>query len=180
VGSIKGAWRSNSGLRFCLLFVAWLGVMAVGFAWMRTYLAHLYMYPLSYAASVLLKVLGIQARLGALQLPVGVCELAVDDVVYQVTFECTGIFALFMCLASVLAYPASISCKTKGVAMVVPAFTLYSAVRLVIMGMVAHFAPTQIELFHIYVMVLVNIGFVLLLWLYWVREIVVVRGRREG
>ena len=108
------------------------------------------------------------------------CELAVDDVVYQVTFECTGIFALFMCLAAVLAYPASFSSKTRGIALVVPAFVLYSVARLCIMGMVAHFAPTQIELFHVYVMVLVNIGFVLLLWLYWVREVVVVAPGRAG
>ena len=48
------------------------------------------------------------------------------------------------------------------------------------MGLVARFAPAQIELFHIYVMVLVNIGFVLLLWMYWVREVVVLKRREDS
>ena len=180
MGSVESVWKKNAGLRFCLLFAAWLVAMALGFEWLRPYLVHVYMHPLSYAAVWLLEVLGMDARLGLLHLSAGMCELAVDDVVYQVTFECTGIFALFMCLAAVLAYPASFSSKTRGIALVVPAFVLYSVARLCIMGMVAHFAPTQIELFHVYVMVLVNIGFVLLLWLYWVREVVVVAPGRAG
>ena len=62
--------------------------------------------------------------------------------------------------------------KIKGISLVVPSFLAYSTLRLVVMGLVARFIPDQIELFHVYIMVLVNIGFVLLLWLYWVREIV--------
>jgi exosortase/archaeosortase family protein len=177
LGSIEAIWKRNAGLRFCALFAVWLGVMALAFEWLRPYLIHGYMYPLSCAAVRLLEVLGLEAQLGVLHLAAGICELAVDQVVYQVTFECTGIFALFMCLAAVLAFPASLACKTKGVALVVPAFALYSVLRLSVMGLVAHFAPGQIELFHIYVMVLVNIGFVLLLWLYWVREVVAAPGR---
>ena len=85
---------------------------------------------------------------------------------------------LFMCLAAVLAYPASLVDKVKGVVLVLPAFIVYSTLRLTIMGLVARFAPAQIELFHVYIMVLVNIGFVLLLWMYWVREVVAIERRQ--
>ncbi len=171
--------KGGDGLRFCLFFVVWLGIMALGFEWGRSQLVNLYMYPISYAATQLLNLVGIEAQLGEAFLAAGVCELAVRDIVYLVTFECTGIFALFMCLAAVLAYPASWADKVKGVVMVVPAFVVYSTLRLMIMGLVAYFDPARIDLFHVYIMVLVNIGFVLLLWMYWIREVVVEkRGQR--
>ncbi len=180
MGSLAISIEGRDGLRFCLLFAIWLGVMALGFELGRSQLVDLYMYPISYAAVQLLKLAGIEAELGATLLASGVCELAVQDIVYLVTFECTGIFALFMCLAAVLAYPAAPGDKLKGVVMVLPAFVVYSTLRLVVMGIVARVVPAQIELFHVYIMVLVNIGFVLLLWLYWVREVVAVgKGRRR-
>ena len=168
-------WEGQAGLRFCAFFAVWLGGMALAFELLRAQLVNLYMYPISYVAAWLLTRLGVDARLGEALLASGVCQLAVSDIVYLVTFECTEIFALFMCLAAVLAYPASLIHKIKGVTLVVPAFVVYSTLRLIIMGMVARFVPAHIELFHVYIMVLVNIGFVLLLWMYWVREVVVVR-----
>lgn len=174
MGSFSTLGQGREGLRFCLFFAAWLGVMALGFELGRSQLVDLYMYPISYAAMQLLNLAGVEAELGETLLATGVCELAVRDIVYLVTFECTGIFALFMCLAAVLAYPAPMVDRAKGVVLVVPAFIVYSTLRLLVMGMVAHFAPAQIELFHVYIMVLVNIGFVLLLWMYWVQEVVVV------
>jgi exosortase/archaeosortase family protein len=175
--SLRGMWKERAGLQFCALFVVWLGGLALLFELLRMPLVDFYMYPISYAAAWLLTGLGIDARLGEALLATGVCQLAVRDIVYLVTFECTGIFALFMCLAAVLAYPASLADKAKGVALVLPAFIVYSTLRLTIMGLVARFVPAQIELFHVYIMVLVNIGFVLFLWMYWVREVVVVERR---
>jgi exosortase/archaeosortase family protein len=177
LGSLREVWKERSGLQFCALFVVWLGGLALLFELLRMPLVDFYMYPISYAAAWLLTGLGIDARLGEALLATGVCQLAVRDIVYLVTFECTGIFALFMCLAAVLAYPASFVDKFKGVALVLPAFVVYSTLRLTIMGLVARFIPAHIELFHVYIMVLVNIGFVLLLWMYWVREVVVVEQR---
>ena len=163
---MNSIWKERKGLRFCLLFAVWLGLLALGFELGRSRLVDLYMYPISYAATQLLDFAGVEVRLGKAFLAAGVCEIAVREIVYLVTFECTGIFALFMCLAAVLAYPASVVNKFKGVLMVVPAFVVYSTLRLSVMGMVARFIPAQIDLFHVYIMVLVNIGFVLLLWLY--------------
>lgn len=160
------------GPRFCFSFLAWLAGLAAIFEWWRLQWVDFYMYPICYSAVRLLKALDMPAQLGRLHLPAAIYELSMERVVYHVTFECTGIFALFICLASVLAYPAPVSAKVKGLFVVVPSFCVYSTLRLVILGLVAHFSPTHIELFHIYVMVVVNIGFVLSLWLYWVYEVV--------
>ena len=164
--------RCRLGLRFCVLFAVWLGGMAVAFQLLRPYLLFLYMEPLSTAAAWTLRQLGVPAHSSGPLLPVGICQLRVNEVVYWITFECTGIFALFLCLASVLAFPATLAAKSLGVALVAPAFVLYSIARLAIMGLVAWYAPERIALFHLYIMVIVNTGFVLLLWLYWIRAIV--------
>ena len=160
------------GPRFCLFFLGWLAALATIFEWWRLHWVDIYMYPICYGAVYLLNLLGLPAVLGQLYLPAATYELSLDNVVYLVTFECTGLFALFICLASILAYPAPVSVKVKGLFVVVPSFCVYSTLRLVILGLVAHIAPAHIELFHIYVMVLVNIGFVLSLWLYWIYEMV--------
>ena len=178
--SLAALKHGKRGLYFCLFFAVWLGIMAMAFEWLRPQFAGFYMYPISYVAVQLLNLAGVDARLGETLLAAGVCELAVRDIVYLVTFECTGIFALFMCLAAVLAYPASVVHRIKGVVLAVPAFIVYSTLRLLVMGMVARFAPAQIELFHVYIMVLVNIGFVMLVWMYWLKEVVLsARGERD-
>jgi len=78
-----------------------------------------------------------------------------------------------MCLAAVLAFPARGRERLRGVLIVLPAFFCYSVARMVILGLVAGIAPAHIELFHLYVMVLVNVGFVVALWLYWLDGVAV-------
>jgi hypothetical protein len=47
--------------------------------------------------------------------------------------------------------------------------------RLIILGLVAHWSPQHIDLFHLYIMVVANVGFVLALWLYWLQSAVEAR-----
>ncbi|MEE3257914.1 MAG: hypothetical protein VX293_01770 [Candidatus Latescibacterota bacterium] len=92
--------------------------------------------------------------------------------VYRIIHECTGIFALLIFLSLVFAYPTSFYHKMQGVLLGLPSFYLYSALRLVILGVIAHFEPDLVELFHQYMMVLVNLGFLLFLWLNWIDQVV--------
>ena len=160
---------SGDGVRFCVRFAVWLGATGILFESWRRVWVDLFMYPVTYGAVLVLGFLGLQAQLSGLDATTGVCQLELEKVIYQVSFECTGIFALFLCVASVLAYPTRISHRIKGLGLVIPAFFCYSILRLVTLGIVAHLAPQHIDLFHLYVMVLVNIGFVLTMWMYWVR-----------
>lgn len=163
----------EAGPRFFLFFLLWLGAFALLFEMRRTLFVHGFMYPVAACTAGALRLLGVDAMLGELQVSAGMCFLAVESVVYRVTFECTGIFALFMCLAAVMAFPAAKGARARGVALVVPAFFCYSVTRMVVLGIVASVAPAHIELFHLYVMVLVNVGFVVALWLYWLDGVVV-------
>lgn len=157
----------EAGPRFVWFFALWLGVFALLFETGRGAFVHGFMYPVAVCTAGALRLLGIDAVLGQMQITAGMCHLAVESVVYRVTFECTGIFALFMCLAAVLAFPTGRRERLRGVLLVLPAFFCYSVTRMVVLGLVAGLAPDHIELFHLYVMVLVNVGFVVTLWLYW-------------
>ena len=162
--------QSGRGVpRYLLLFAVWLGGLAALFVWTRPVWVHLFMVPMTAAAELVLRGLGLQAQLGAPDVVQGICILTVAGIAYIVTFECTGLFALLMCLAAVLAFPARWGMRGRGILMVVPAFFVYASLRIVVLGLVAHFTPQHIELFHLYVMVVANLGFVLALWLSWLQ-----------
>lgn len=164
--------QGNRVLRFCLLFATLLGVLSLSFNAFQGLFAHAYMYPVTWIAAALLDGLGIAVRLDDTGLSAGFCDLILGGNVYRVIHECTGVFALLVFSALVLAYPATPHHKIRGMLLGVPAFYLYSAMRLVIIGGVAHVAPGRVEFFHHYMMVLVNLGFLFFLWLYWLdREV---------
>ena len=161
------ALKGRSTVRFVASFIGWLAGFAVVFELSRTLWVHVYMLPLTHLARLALGLLGLPAQVVEPTATAVFCLLQVEDIVYRVTFECTGIFALFLCLACILAFPTRGLVRFQGLLLVIPAFAAYSALRLVVLGLVAHWSPAHIDLFHLYVMVVANIGFVLGLWLYW-------------
>jgi exosortase/archaeosortase family protein len=95
-----------------------------------------------------------------------------DGIIYRIIHECTGIFALLVFLGLVSAYPTSAYHKVQGMLLGLPAFYLYSCLRLVILGIIAHIEPSLVELFYLYMMVLINLGFLLFVWIYWLEKVV--------
>lgn len=164
------AQRSGS-LRFVGSFFLWLIGLGVLFEATRAWWVSVYMRPIAASAAAALRLAGQPAALTHVGYAEGVCLLAVDQVVYRVTFECTGIFALFLVTASILAFPARPRERLQGLVMAVPAFVAYSVFRMVVLGLVAHFSPGHIELFHLYVMVIANVAFAVSLWLLWTQGI---------
>jgi exosortase/archaeosortase family protein len=156
---------------YLLWFCLWIAGLALVFQWTRPLWVHAYMAPLTLVAETVLRGLGLQAAMGGPYVQEGLCTLAVSGVVYRVTFECTGLFALCMCIASILAFPTAPGARLRGLLFVVPAFAAYAALRIVVLGLVAHLSPAHIELFHLYVMVVANVGVVAALWFAWLRGI---------
>ena len=108
--------------RYILAFGACLGLQAVVFHATRSLWVHIFMLPLTGIAQVCLSALGLSAEVGGVNASEGICLLSVGHIVYRVTFECTGIFALFLCTASILAFPVALTARLKGLLLVVPAF----------------------------------------------------------
>ena len=80
-----------------------------------------------------------------------------------------------------MAYPASLPQKGLGLLLGSVAFFLYSSIRLVLMGVVGQLMPQWLQVSHLWLMVLINVGVAACLWLCWVdRGRVRVRVRAEG
>jgi len=159
-------------IRFCLLFALVLGGLVLVFEQWQVPFGWVYMYPVAVTATFVLNLLTIPAELNTAHLPQGYCELGFTEIVYRVTFDCTGLFALFVFLALTAAYPTSGPKKGSALLLGVPAIFVFGSLRMVSLGVVAHLNADWIELFHVYVMELATLGFMLYVWKYWINEIV--------
>jgi len=157
--------------RFLLLFGVSVGLLALAFSRWQSFFDTAYLYPVSWTAANLLDLLGIGTRLDASSLSVGFCLLIFDETTFRVIHECTGLFACLVLLAALAAYPAPVRHKLLGLLLGLPAFFAYSALRLVVLGIIAHFQPAWIRFFHLYLMVLLNFGFMVFAWASWVEGV---------
>ena len=167
--SLSAASR-RSGPGFCVVFVGCVGLLSLGFSYWESALRLLYLYPVSLSAATLLDFFGVQTTLDTASLAEGFCALVMEDVVFHVTHECAGIFALFIYLAAVCAYPARASHKVRGVLFGIPLFFVYASCRLTLLGLIAQAMPTWLQFFHVYLLVILNLGFTMFLWATWVRR----------
>ena len=155
---------------FCILFAAYISLLVLSFDRWESIFASLYLYPVSLVTATLLDLIGVHATLDTSSLALGFCILVMEQITFHVKYECTGIFALFIYLAAIFAYPAAAAYKVRGVLIGISAFFAYSALRLVLLGLIGHLIPAWIRFCHIYLMVLFNMGFVLFLWASWVNR----------
>jgi exosortase/archaeosortase family protein len=155
-------------LRFLLLFLVAAGSLAVVFGHWQVVFDWGYLYPVSRVTAFILDLVGVELQLDVSSVSLGYCLLIFQGITLRVIHECTGIFALLILLAALLAYPARAIRKAWGGVWCISAFFAYSSLRLVLLGLIAHFRPEWIQFFHRYLIVLLNFGFVLSLWTIWV------------
>ena len=155
-------------LRFILLGALYLAALALAFEYSQEFCATVYMLPVSSLAATLLNAMSVQAVLDTAQLHAGYCEIALRQIVYRVTFDCTGAFALLLFASLSLAYPATARKRLTAFLIGVPAIFVFSTLRLVVLGVVAYVEPDWVEIFHVYVMELATLGFMLYVWKYWI------------
>ena len=168
---MRSPWATfQPSLRFALLFIANLLIFSQLFNWLHDFFVDVYMYPVALTSAELLNALGVAVELDSSMLPRGFCDFLLNGAIYRIIHECTGIFALLVLVALILAYPTSPLAKIQGILIGLPAFYLYSTIRLVVIGLVADASPQWVELTHSYLMVLVNLGFSLFIWIYWLEE----------
>jgi exosortase/archaeosortase family protein len=162
---------SGAQLRFCALFLLVLGLLQALFRFWQPLIGGVYMHLISVGAVSILHLLGVSARLDTTSIASGFCLVRLDTLTLRVIHECTGLFSLFILIAAICAYPAPAFSKVWGVFLGAGAFVLYSILRLTVLGLVAHLVPGRIPVFHIYLMVLLNLGFTVFLWLAWIRSL---------
>jgi exosortase/archaeosortase family protein len=136
---------------------------------------HTYLLPISWTTASALNALGIPSLLDHSMLALGFCIVETEFTLFRVEFECTGLFSLFVYQGAVLAYPTDLRRRAVGVVLGLVGFFAYAVSRLVALGLIDYFAPWWLNWFHIYLMVLLNLGFFLFLWAQWVNRCAVVR-----
>jgi exosortase/archaeosortase family protein len=152
---------------FGLLFLVYLGLLWSTLGW-QTWLGTGYLYPLSWLAARLLGFIGVPVTFDPSLLSRGTCALLMDRVIFHVTYDCAGFFALLVYVAAVLAYPATTAWRAAGILAGTGALFAYGVLRLVILALVGHLAPSWLSFLHLYLLVLMNVGFVIFLWAIWV------------
>ena len=142
----------RASLRFVALFALGLACLGSVFEAAPTVFQHLYMLPVSHLSTALLQAVTVDAIIDTSHLGDGFCELAVSRILYRITFDCTGIFAVLAFTSLTLAYPATWQHKASGLALGLPAIFAFSVLRIAVLGVVATIEPDWIEIFHVYVM----------------------------
>jgi exosortase/archaeosortase family protein len=157
-------------LRFCGRFVFAITAQLLAFEALPEFFGLYHLYPVSWMASQVLNLLGVQANLTTMELANGFCRLELTGIQYAVTHECTGILAVFVLTAAILAYPVPSRQRGTGLLMAIPAVTFFGVLRLVVLGIVAGARPGWIELFHLYIMELATLAFALFVFIYWIED----------
>ena len=170
---MKGLIPANSGgvfARFTGLFLLCFGGLFLLFEYIPSLFSWGYMYPLAGTAVWLLDGIGIPVVFEGGAISQGYCLLRLDGVVLRVIHECTGLFTFFLLVAMIAAFPATFRHKGWGILGGLTAFFLYNTVRLVLLGIVGYHRPEWVVMVHHYLAVLLHLGFVLFIWLYWVQK----------
>ena len=159
----------QSQLGFALRFALSMIALMVVYSHLEPLLNYAYLWPLSLAAAQLLDFFGVPTVLYE-YLDQGFCALQMENNLFHIKNECTGVFFLCVFVITVVVYTTSWSAKARGVVLGVLAFFTYSVVRVVVLAIVGDLAPSLLDFFHVYLMVTLNLGFLFYLWKYWVNR----------
>lgn len=91
---------------------------------------------------------------------------------WNVTSECTAVNAVFLFISFVLAYAAPVKSKLVGIAAGIPLIVAVNIARLVVLGCVTEYWPSQAHLFHDLVWQTIFVFFIISLWFVWINKVV--------
>jgi len=165
--SFRIALPTRQQVGYAVRFALCMGLLIAAFSHWEPAFASLYLRPASSTAAAALNLLGIDTALDTSCLPLGYCGLETVDRRYHVEYECTGIFYLFVFLGAVAAYPTSHRHRAWGVLGGIPAFFALSTTRIIALVAIGHVVPSWLEFAHIYLMVLLNLGFLVFALAIW-------------
>ena len=146
------------------IFIAILLLFTFTFDFFEKIYLLAFLKPVSLLGYYSLKLFGLPVTFSSEHLPLGYCDYILPHQILRVNFGCTGLYVLFIFLAAVLAFPISFRSKMLGLLLGIPVFTLYSILRLIIMGIVGNWIPQYLDIIHNYLMIVINIAFTI--WLY--------------
>jgi len=168
--NMKRFKKSNLCL-YLLIFIVILILFTVTFDSLSFIYSPIVLYPISYGGFLVLKVIGIPVIFDGPFGEPGFFEYQLPYTVLQITFGCAGIFALFILLAGIIAFPCLLKLKCIGIILSIPCFYMYSIFRLVFIGIIGYLFPSLLNFVHSYFMEIINIVFIMFVYIIWIRYV---------
>lgn len=166
---ISGLLKKHKEIvKFCLLFLIFIGAFFGLFMLATVYAVE----PLAALNVFTAKSVQIAAGLLGLASTSSSYYLTVKGFSIEVITECTGLFAAFVFLACILAYPTKFGKKCIGIFAGIMVIYLLNILRMLCLIFVGIWAPEHFDLAHTYLWEGVFIIVVLMLWLVWLDKVV--------
>jgi len=154
---------------FIFRFVLSMVALPLAYTHLEPLFAYLYLWPLSFVAATLLDLCGVPTIMFS-YIEEGFCALQMQRHLFHVEYDCTGVFWLCIYLTTILIYSTTWQAKIRGFLFGIPAFFAYGVIRVLGLGIIGHLMPSWVSFFHIYLMGLLNLGFLIYLWAFWVNR----------
>ena len=166
---ISGFIQKNKAIiKFCLLFGVYVGAFFGLFILATVYA----LKPLVALNVFTARSVQIAASLLGLAPTASSSYLTVKGFSIEVITECTGLFAAFVFLACVLAYPTKVVKKIIGIFAGIIVIYILNIIRMLCLIFVGIRAPQHFDFVHVYLWEGVFIIVVLMLWLVWLDKVV--------
>jgi len=164
---IREVWN-NPAYRFVLLFLPYLGVVAVAYPlFVRHYNPVVQWFILATARVEywIFSLFSSEVRLDDKLVFFGAFAVKIID-------ECTGIYEMLIFAAAVLAFPTSWRKKGIGIVLGCPLIYLFNVLRIGVLIIVGRFWPSAFDFMHLYFWQATMIVMITSVWLLWIVKVV--------
>ncbi|MDH3211725.1 MAG: exosortase H [Myxococcales bacterium] len=161
-------FASNPSLRFVVLFLAYLGIEALTYPYVKQRYTFLVKWMILGTARVEYEILRLFSS------DVGLADRVVTYAGFPVKIieECTGIYEVLIFAAAVLAFPTGWKKKALGFALGAPLIYLLNVVRILLLIVVGRYHHASFEFMHLYFWQATMIAMITSIWLLWIVKVV--------
>lgn len=119
----------------------------------------------AYSSGLIANSIGLPVVISGVFLDIGPMNL-------EIIHECTGIFAIVVSVSSILAYPATLKNKTKGLVVIIPFILLLNLFRILFLIYIGKYHMGLFSFIHAYLWQGTFIIFIILAWFLWIELVV--------
>lgn len=167
IARLREVW-SNPAYRFVLLFLPYLGVVAISYPLFVRHYNPIVQWFIIATAKIeywLFSIFSSEARVDDKLVFFGAFAVKIID-------ECTGIYEMLIFAAAVLAFPTTWRKKAIGVVLGCPLIYLFNVLRIAVLIVVGRFWPGAFDFMHLYFWQATMIVMITSVWLLWIVKVV--------
>lgn len=167
--SVRAKLKAHKAIvRFCLIFVGLLIVLATTFPYLTDKL-NPQVYWLNAATA---EVTGFFLKPFGMGTRVSQTIVSLPNFSVEVVGECTGLYEMLIFLAAMIAYPASWKKKLIGAGLGIPFLYAVNMVRMIFIMVVGNWSPKTFNFMHMYFWQVAMILIIVSAWVLWIEKVV--------